>query len=220
LPRGLGNMVLGPIWRPTYVLVLPQTLAAVGQTFASGASTGLGALGAARRGLRGAVIVALTFLVCGVAGPYFGGAIGTVIGAAISAWLGACVYWWELRGAVREHGIFQDGPRSRRRRGRHRAPTRPVAHSRRSTEGRHRQLSGSEPCLAQESSPQSDSRLIESDAADVAQLTWMQLIERIDRTQHPERAGSLPTATACNREANINEQISNKADEWESGVRR
>jgi O-antigen/teichoic acid export membrane protein len=190
LPRGLGNLVLGHIWRPTYVLVLPQTLAAVGQTFSSGASTGLTALGAARRSLRAATTSALAFLVCGVAGPFLGGAIGTMIGAAIAAWLGALVYWWELRGAAREHGIFQAGPRTRHGRGRHRAATRSVAHSRQSTEGRHRQLNGSAPWLEQDSSPRRDSQLVESEAADVAQMTWMQLIEHIDRIQHPERVGS------------------------------
>ena len=41
-------------------------------------------------------------------------------------------------------------------------------------------------------------RLVESDAADVVQTTWMRLIEHIDRLQHPERVGSWLAVTARN----------------------
>lgn len=43
-----------------------------------------------------------------------------------------------------------------------------------------------------------DFKLVESDAADVAQTTWMRLIEHIDRLQHPERVGSWLASTARN----------------------
>lgn len=43
-----------------------------------------------------------------------------------------------------------------------------------------------------------DFKLVESDAADVVQTTWMRLIEHIDRLQHPERVGSWLAATARN----------------------
>jgi RNA polymerase sigma factor (sigma-70 family) len=41
-------------------------------------------------------------------------------------------------------------------------------------------------------------KLVESDAADVSQTTWMRLIEHIDRIEHPERVGSWLAATARN----------------------
>ena len=41
-------------------------------------------------------------------------------------------------------------------------------------------------------------KLVESDAADVVQTTWMRLIEHINRLQHPERVGSWLAATARN----------------------
>jgi RNA polymerase sigma factor (sigma-70 family) len=41
-------------------------------------------------------------------------------------------------------------------------------------------------------------KLIESDAADVFQTTWMRLIEHIDRLEHPDRVGSWLAATARN----------------------
>jgi len=39
-------------------------------------------------------------------------------------------------------------------------------------------------------------RLMESDAADVAQTTWLRLLEHIDRIEYPERVGSWLAATA------------------------
>lgn len=39
-------------------------------------------------------------------------------------------------------------------------------------------------------------KLGESDAADVAQTTWLRLLEHIDRIEHPDRVGSWLAATA------------------------
>ncbi|MGH3225868.1 MAG: RNA polymerase sigma factor [Streptosporangiaceae bacterium] len=41
-------------------------------------------------------------------------------------------------------------------------------------------------------------KLTESDAADVAQTTWLRLFQHIDRIQHPDRVGSWLAATARN----------------------
>ena len=41
-------------------------------------------------------------------------------------------------------------------------------------------------------------KLPESDAADVAQTTWLRLLEHIDRIEHPDRVGSWLAATARN----------------------
>ena len=43
-----------------------------------------------------------------------------------------------------------------------------------------------------------DFKLVESDAADVAQMTWLRLLEHIDRIEHPDRVGSWLAATARN----------------------
>jgi RNA polymerase sigma factor (sigma-70 family) len=43
-----------------------------------------------------------------------------------------------------------------------------------------------------------DFKLVESDAADVFQTTWMRLVEHIDRIDHPDRVGSWLAATARN----------------------
>jgi len=41
-------------------------------------------------------------------------------------------------------------------------------------------------------------KLTESDAADVAQTTWLRLLEHIDRIKYPDRVGSRLAATARN----------------------
>src|SRR6266567_6430118 len=43
-----------------------------------------------------------------------------------------------------------------------------------------------------------DFKLFEGDAADVAQTTWLRLLEHIDRIEHPDRLGSWLAATARN----------------------
>jgi RNA polymerase sigma factor (sigma-70 family) len=43
-----------------------------------------------------------------------------------------------------------------------------------------------------------DFKLAESDAADVAQVTWLRLLEHINRIEHPDRVGSWLAATARN----------------------
>ena len=75
LPRGLGSMVLGPVWRPTYPLVLPQTLYLVGVGVRFGAGVGQHAMGAARRSLKSMVIGSAIYLV------------GSLLGAAMWALL-------------------------------------------------------------------------------------------------------------------------------------
>ncbi len=103
LPRGLGNLLLGKqLWYPAYRLVLPFTISVMGGCVISGATAGLRALGAARRSLRAMIIASVIFLVCGLVGAHFGGALGTVRGAAVATWVGALLWWWQLRLAMRE----------------------------------------------------------------------------------------------------------------------
>ena len=106
LPRGLGQWLLGPIWRPTYELVLPTTFFMMGGCVSAGAATYMRALGAARRSVRAAIFTSISFLVGSLVGAIEGGAVGAVLGAAAAAFLGSIVYWWQLRVTLREtHGI-------------------------------------------------------------------------------------------------------------------
>jgi hypothetical protein len=106
LPLGLGNALLGDLWRPTYPLVIPTTLYVVGFAATGGAGLGLHALGAARRSLRAAVLTTTAFVVCSLTGAAVGGSLGAVWGGAVASWLGAFVYWRELQGAVHESTVI------------------------------------------------------------------------------------------------------------------
>ena len=129
VPRGFGQWLVGPIWRPTYRLMIPQTLYLVGQGFSGGAGSGLHALGAARRSLRALGLTALLTLVCGLLGAATDGAAGAIGGTAAAAWLSAPLMWWEMRKALREHASATDqtpGPRGHA--ARHRRPESDVPH--------------------------------------------------------------------------------------------
>ena len=102
LPRGLGQWMLGSLWRPTYPLVLPTTLFVMGGCASSGAGMWLHALGAARRSLRAAMLTSVVYVVFALAGAFTGGAVGSIRGAAAGTWIGALVYRWQLRKALQE----------------------------------------------------------------------------------------------------------------------
>jgi hypothetical protein len=100
LPRGLGNLLLHSLWRPTYPLVLPLTISIAGGCVMAGAGTGLHALGAAHRSLRAMIIASVVYVACSLVGAALGGAAGTVDGAAVATWVGALAFWWHFRNAL------------------------------------------------------------------------------------------------------------------------
>jgi O-antigen/teichoic acid export membrane protein len=102
MPRGLGSLMLGHIWRPTYPLVFAQTFVVVAQGLGIGATTGIAALGAAKRNLKIMIITSVVLVACSVSGVLLAGAVGAVIGTAVSAWIGVPIVWWQLRVAIRE----------------------------------------------------------------------------------------------------------------------
>jgi O-antigen/teichoic acid export membrane protein len=99
VPRGLGHAIIGQIWRPTYPLVLPQTIYIVAAGIAAGAGTGLHALGAARRSLRVAIIGSVISAAFALGGAVAHGASGTIYGLAVGTWIWAIVSWAEFRKA-------------------------------------------------------------------------------------------------------------------------
>jgi len=104
VPRGFGQWLLGPIWRSTYPLVLPQMLFVIGQGIGSGYFAGLAALGAANRSLRQSLLGASLFVIGSLVGAIEGGAAGTLWGAAVSQWITAVYGWVQLREAMRDAG--------------------------------------------------------------------------------------------------------------------
>lgn len=116
MPRGLGHLMLGSLWRPTYPLVLPLGISIIGGCISAGPGAGLHALGASKRSLRAMVQSSVLFVICGVAGAFLDGAMGAMIGAAVSGMAGAALFWWQLHLGLREYRI---AGRGRRGRGRH-----------------------------------------------------------------------------------------------------
>jgi O-antigen/teichoic acid export membrane protein len=104
VPRGFGDWLLGPIWRPTYPLVVPWMLYVIGMAIGFGVGVGLHALGVARRSLRTAVVSSVLQVVFALAGALAAGAAGTVWGMAVAAWISAVYGWWQLRAAHRGSG--------------------------------------------------------------------------------------------------------------------
>lgn len=102
VPRGFGSWLLGPIWRSTYPLILPNMLGVIGQGLSAGAGTGLHALGAARRSLRLTVLGSVLYVIASLVGAVTWGALGTVWGTTLALWVSAMVGWWQLRIAQRE----------------------------------------------------------------------------------------------------------------------
>ena len=122
VPRGFGNWLLGPIWRSTYPLILPNMFGVIGQGASAGAGTGLHALGAARRSLRLTILASVLYVIGSLAGAVAGGAAGTLWGSTIGLWISAMYGWWQLRVAQREaghlsagHGFLSIPPNWRRR---------------------------------------------------------------------------------------------------------
>jgi O-antigen/teichoic acid export membrane protein len=104
VPRGLGHWLLGPIWRSTYPLVLPQMIFVIGQGVGFGVGTGLHALAASRRSLRLTLLMAILYVIGSMTGAVAAGAVGTVWGAAVSQWIAAVYGWWQLHAAQQEAG--------------------------------------------------------------------------------------------------------------------
>jgi hypothetical protein len=101
-PRGLGELLLGPTWRPVYPLLLPTLLEVTAIGIGSAASAGLHALGAARRSLPVSLFSSAAYVVCALTGAILGGALGCVWGTVFSGWLVLTLTWWQLGKALRE----------------------------------------------------------------------------------------------------------------------
>ena len=114
LPRGLGHLMLGNIWQPTYPLVLPTTLWVMGTGALSGALVGLHALAAARRSLRAALIVSVLGMAFSLAGAKAAGTAGAIWGSAAASWIGVLLTWGHMQRALSERattaGTLRAGP--------------------------------------------------------------------------------------------------------------
>ena len=124
LPRGLGEWLLGSLWRPAYPLILPTTFYFMGMCVSVGGGLSLHALAAARRSLRAAVVNSAALLVFSVTGAVVAGMVWSIRGAAVGTWIGAVYCWWQLRAALKESSSVTAGDQARlsREQGKHRLP--------------------------------------------------------------------------------------------------
>ena len=104
-PLGLGSLMLGALWRPTYPLILPAIIAITATACNLGAGAGLHGLGASRRSLSvmtfgSAAIIGLSLL-----GAARWGVTGAMWGTAAATWLATIAYWIQLRFAFRDAKI-------------------------------------------------------------------------------------------------------------------
>jgi O-antigen/teichoic acid export membrane protein len=103
VPDALGRLALADVWEHAKPLILPVSLSVTGAGIVAGAAAGLRALGAARRSLRAQLAASAGYLGFGLVGAWFGGAVGMSWGSTTAMWLGACLWWLQLRAALREH---------------------------------------------------------------------------------------------------------------------
>ena len=106
LPRGLGHLMLGSIWRPAYPLVLPTALVHHERVRQYWRAPGPArAWRAARRSLRATILTLMLVTACALVGAVTGGTLGTLRFAAAASWLGTLVAWWQLRRALHERWL-------------------------------------------------------------------------------------------------------------------
>jgi hypothetical protein len=96
LPTEIGRALLGESWSGGREVILPMALSMAGLGVVMGASSGLRALEAARRGLHARIVTTVLLLIGGLSGAVVGGAVGTALGMAGAYWVGGCVWWWHL----------------------------------------------------------------------------------------------------------------------------
>ena len=114
LPLGVGHLMLGSLWGKAYPLVLPTALTVLSGCAGSGASTGLHAMGAAKRSLRVALTTAAISLSLALAGALLGSMLITLYFVAAANWMGAVLSWLQLRVAMHETGTLGSGGRHRK----------------------------------------------------------------------------------------------------------
>lgn len=105
LPHGLGDLLLGDIWESAAALLPIIVVGLVMGALEVGATTGVRALGAARRSLFAQLTGSGLYLVGGTVGAVVDGARGSCWGVAIGITVAAVVWWVQLRRAVNEHPL-------------------------------------------------------------------------------------------------------------------
>jgi hypothetical protein len=110
LPNAVGRELLGASWPIGRDVVPPLTVALAGLGLIMGATSGLRALGAAKRSLRVRIIMSVAVVAGGLTGAGYAGAYGAAAGRAIALLAAAGLWWWQLIVSVREHELAAGSP--------------------------------------------------------------------------------------------------------------
>lgn len=103
VPESVGVMILGENWQPGRALLLPLTLMLTLGGSTIGATAGLRALAAAKRGLRARTVTSALLLVAAIGGAAFAGGEGAAWGYVAAISLGAVFWWREFFIELRAH---------------------------------------------------------------------------------------------------------------------
>ncbi|MEP9381739.1 hypothetical protein [Nocardioides sp. KR10-350] len=110
LPLGLGRLALGDTWHGVAALILPGTIVVCLGCLSGGATTGLRAMGVAKRSLLAQLTGSALYVVGGGLGAWAGGAQGSAWGYAVGSAIAVAVWWWQLRRAIRERPAVVPAP--------------------------------------------------------------------------------------------------------------
>ena len=104
LRLGLGQVMMGSIWRSAYPLMIPTALATLFGCAGTGAGIGLHAMGAARRSVRSTLTGAVISLTLALIGAALWGTYGTVLLAAAGMLITGFISWRFFVKAMQESG--------------------------------------------------------------------------------------------------------------------
>jgi O-antigen/teichoic acid export membrane protein len=102
-PLGPGPALLKELWMPTAELIPAVTLTVAAASFTTAATSGLRAMGVARRSLRAQLFGSSVYVIGGVTGAVLAGALGASWGVTTAQILAALMWWYQLRSALADH---------------------------------------------------------------------------------------------------------------------
>lgn len=111
MPSAIGTQVLGSSWENARLLLVPVILTSAAAASGTGPTTGLRALGAARRSLRTRLTLSVCFLGATLAAAAIGGVLAAAWTMAVSGAFASVVWWRQFLVELREQG---DSARERR----------------------------------------------------------------------------------------------------------
>jgi O-antigen/teichoic acid export membrane protein len=103
LPAQLGTLLLRTAWDPAHSLAVPILIGSVGVALSYGGGIGVRTLAAAGRSLRATIVTSTLTVTLGIAGAAIAGATGSAWALSVVAIVGAVIWWYEYRGALRDH---------------------------------------------------------------------------------------------------------------------